>query len=195
MIWLIPFLNALFGWAIISLLFRFLFHPYQKKNFFIFEIQGFIPKNLSSWGAQLGVYISENVVNIPKMKDSLLKSEKLQQIQGMLEVKVDDFLRNKLKEKIPVLSMFITEGLISKMKEILVEELSSLVPSVIEQLASGMEEQFNISKMIDERINGVSTFEVEGLFYKHAGKAITTLKIVVGALGFGLGCIEILLTR
>ncbi len=58
------------------------------------------------------------------MKDSLLKSEKLQQIYGMLEVKVDDFLRHKLKEKIPVFSMFVTEGLISKMKEILVEELA-----------------------------------------------------------------------
>jgi len=195
MIWLIPLLNALFGWSIISLLFWFLFHPYQKKNFFIFEMQGFIPKNLSSWGTQLGVYVSENVVNIPKMKDSLLKSEKLQQIHGMLEVKVDDFLRHKLKEKIPVFSMFITESLISKMKEILVEELAGLVPSVIEQIASGMEEQFNISKMIDERINGIAISEVESLFHHHTQRSITALKIVVAALGFGLGCIEILLIR
>lgn len=195
MIWLIPVLNALFGWSIISLLFWFLFHPHQKKDFFIFEMQGFIPKNLSSWGKQLGDYISENVVNIPKMKDSLLKSEKLQQIHDMLEGKVDDFLRHKLKEKIPVLSMFITEGLILKMKEILVEELEGLVPSVIEQIASGMEEQFNISKMIDERVNAIAIPEVERLFYRHAGKGITVLKIVIGTIGFGLGCIEILLVR
>ena len=194
MIWLIPLLNALFGWSIIYMLFWFLFYPRQKQNFFIFEMQGFIPKNLSSWGKQLGGYISENVVNIPKMKDSLLKSEKLQQIHQMLELKVDDFLRNKLKEKIPVFSMFITEGLISKMKEILVEELAGLVPSVIEQIASGMEEQFNISKLIDERVNAVAIPEIERLFYRHAGKGIATLKIVVGALGFGLGCLEILFT-
>jgi uncharacterized membrane protein YheB (UPF0754 family) len=195
MIWLIPLLNALFGWTIVSLLFWFLFHPYQSKNFFIFEMHGFIPKNLSSWGKQLGVYISENVVNIPKMKDSLLKSEKLQQIHVMLEAKVDDFLRHKLKEKIPVFSMFITEGLISKMKEILVEELAGLVPSVIEQIASGMEEQFNISKMIDERLSGIATPELESLFHRYTGKAITALKITVGVMGFALGCIEILLSK
>ena len=139
MIYLIPFLNALFGWLLISSLFYLLFHPREKKNFFVFQMQGFIPKNISSWGKQVGKYVAENVVNIPKMKESLLSSERLEQIHSMLEKKVDDFLRNKLKEKIPVFSMFITEGMISKMKEVLMNELESLVPSVIGQIAEGVE--------------------------------------------------------
>src|SRR5690349_21677592 len=102
MIYLIPVLNAAFGWLIISSLFYLLFHPYEKKNLFIFDVQGFIPKNLSLWGAQLGNYVSENLVNIPKMKESLLQGESLHQIHSVLDTKVDDFLRNKLKEKIPV---------------------------------------------------------------------------------------------
>ena len=137
MIYLIPVLNAAFGWLTISSLFYLLFHPYEKKNLFIFDMQGFIPKNLLLWGTQLGNYVSEHLVNIPKMKESLLKGESLQQIHAVLESKVDDFLRNKLKEKIPVFSMFITEGMITKMKEVLMDELESLVPSVIDQIAAG----------------------------------------------------------
>ncbi|HYV94436.1 MAG TPA: hypothetical protein VE978_21870 [Chitinophagales bacterium] len=195
MIWTIPFLNALFGWSIIALLFRFLFHPYRKKNFFIFEMQGFIPKNFSIWSEQLGDYVSEHVVNIPKMKESLLQGEKLKQIHNMLEEKVDDFLRNKLKEKIPVFSMFITEGLISKMKEILVAELEQMVPALIEQIASGVEEQFNVKKMINDKVNAVSMNDLEKLFYQYAGKSILALQISVAALGLLLGAIEILLMK
>ncbi len=58
-----------------------------------------------------------------------------------------------------------------------------------------MEEQFNIPRMIDERISGIAIPELEKLFYHHAGKSISTLKIVVASIGFGLGCIEILLIR
>src|SRR5215471_8796976 len=93
MIYLIPVLNALFGWGIISLLFWFLFHPFQKKNFFIIELQGLIPKNLPVWSEQLGTYASENFLNIKQMKDSLLEEDKLKQIHEVLEEKVDDFLR------------------------------------------------------------------------------------------------------
>ena len=192
MIYLIPLLNAAFGWLTISLLFYFLFHPYEKKHLFIFDVQGFIPKNLSAWGMQLGNYVSENLVNIPKMKESLLKGESLQQIHSVLENKVDDFLRNKLKEKIPVFSMFITEGMISKMKEVLMDELESLVPSVIDQIAAGVEKQFNIQKMIDEKLKTIPMQQIEKLFYREAGKGILTLKIFIAILGFSLGWIEIL---
>ncbi|MFI5135855.1 MAG: hypothetical protein ACHQD9_08385 [Chitinophagales bacterium] len=190
---IIPILNAIFGWIIISSLFFFLFHPRQKRNFFMFEMQGFIPKNISSWGNSLGKYVQENFVNIPKMKDSLLQGESQKKIHEVLESRVDDFLRNKLKEKIPVFSMFITEGMISKMKEVLMSELESLVPSVIEQIAAGVEKQFNIQKMIDEKLSAVSMQEVEKLFYSQAGKGILTLKISAAATGLTLGVIELLI--
>ena len=113
----------------------------------------------------------------------------------MLEVKVDDFLRHKLKEKIPVLAMFITEGLILKMKEILVAELEQMVPALIEQIAAGVEEQFNVKKMIAEKVSAVSIKDFENLFYQYAGKSILSLKIFVAALGLLLGGVEIWLLR
>lgn len=156
-------------------------------------MQGFIPKNISSWGKGIGDYVSENFVNIPKMKESLLQGESLKQIHHVLDMKVDDFLRNKLKEKIPVFSMFITEGMISKMKEVLMDELESLVPSMIDQIAAGVDKQFNIQKMIDEKLNNVSMEEIEKLFYQQAGKGILSLKIFSALAGFILGWLELFL--
>ena len=193
MVYLVPILNALFGWGIISLLFYFLFHPAKKKNFFIVELQGFIPKNLGSWSRSIGDFVSTELVNIPKMKASLLQGDRMTEIHTMLEGKVDDFLRNKLKEKIPVFSMFITEGMISKMKEVLMTELEGMVPSVIDQIATGVEKQFNIHKLLDEKLNQDSVGKLEKIFYQQAGKAILSLKLIVAFLGLLLGLAEILI--
>ncbi len=193
MIYLIPFLNALFGWSIIAVLFYFLFRPMKKKNFFIFEIQGFIPKNILQWGNQLGDYASTNFINISSMKESLLNGEKMNEINKMLEEKVDDFLRNKLKEKVPVLSMFITDGLVSKMKEVLMEELKHMIPSTIDKLASDMEKKFDAKKLIAEKLNNISMEQIEKAFYSNTGKSITTLKFAVALFGFALGWLEVLL--
>jgi uncharacterized membrane protein YheB (UPF0754 family) len=190
MIWLLPIINAVFGWSIISILFYFLFHPLRKKNFFIFEMQGFIPKNYLTWGNQAGEYIAENIVNISGMRASLLQSENLSRIHELLEQKVDDFLRTKLKEKIPVFSMFITEGMITKMKEVLVDELQLMVPALIDQIASGVESRFDIRKMITAQLNQISLEELDKQFYRHAGKSIMALKISIAMMGLLLGVIE-----
>lgn len=195
MIYLIPVLNALFGWLIISTLVFFLFHPRKKMRLFIMDVQGFIPKNLEEWGKQLGQYAAEHLVNIGEMKSSLLHGERLQQINLMLEKKVDDFLRNKLKEKIPVISMFITESMVSKMKEVLMEELEKLVPAAIEKIAEGVEQEFNVEKLIAEKVHSVSPDQIEMMFRREAGKGILWLKIFSASLGFAIGWLELLLLQ
>lgn len=189
MIYLLPVLTALFGWFSISLLFYFLFRPVDKINLFILEVQGFIPKNLTAWGRQMGEWASREI-SVQKIKDSFLQDDQLQRIHDLLEAKSEDFLRNKLKEKIPVLAMFITDGLISKMKEALMTELDQLVPSVINQVASGLEKKFDVSKMVEEKIAAINSADPERLFYQSAGKGIRQLKIFMAAMGFLLGLFE-----
>ncbi|MEP7127954.1 MAG: hypothetical protein ABI729_03760 [Chitinophagales bacterium] len=193
MIYLIPFLTAAFGWFIISLLFRLLFHPFQKKNYFIVDLQGFIPKQLPQWGRQAGIYASENLLNIGKLKENLLEPEKLTKINEILDDKVDDFLRNKLKDKIPLFGMFITDGLIQKMKETLMTELDHMIPDLIGFFVDDLEKKYDVQKMIAEKLAVYDAASLEKLFYQHAGKSILQLKIFVAVIGFLLGGLEIVL--
>ncbi len=194
-IYLIPFLNAIFGWAIISALSLFLFHPQIKKDFFIIDLQGLIPKKMPHWGKHLGTYVSENFLNMNKLKESLLEPEKLSKINLMLDAKVDDFLRNKLKEKIPVFSIFVTDGLIGNMKEILMEELEAMIPELINSIADDLQKSYDVEKLIAEKLQSYSPSYIEEVFRREAGKSITQLKMLCAFLGFALGCIEILLLK
>lgn len=193
MIYLIPLLNAAFGWLVISSLFWLLFHPYHKKNFFIVELHGLIPKQLPGLGKQLGTYAAENFLNIGKLKENLLEPAKLSQINVILEDKVDDFLRNKLKDKIPIFGMFITDGLIQKMKETLMTELDSMIPDLIGFFADDLQKKYDVQKMIAEKLEQYDAATLEKIFYQHAGKAVLQLKIFVAVLGLLLGGLEIAL--
>lgn len=195
MIYLIPILNAAFGWMIISFLFYLLFHPQKKKNIFVVQIQGLIPGKLPEWGYQLGKYASENFINISRLKQNILEEENLKKINLLLEDKVDDFLRNKLKDRIPVLGMFITEGLISKMKETLMSELEHMIPDMIGFFADDLEKKYNVQQLIADKLAQVDPATLEKTFYEHAGKSVMQLKIFVAALGLLLGGFEIILIK
>ena len=161
MIYLLPVLNAMFGWMVISMLFTMLFHPYRKKNFFIIDVQGFLPNKLPGLAGELGVYVSENFLNMAQLKEDLLSPEKLKQVNVLLEEKVDDFLRNKLKEKIPVFGMFITEGLITKMKETLMGELENMIPDLIQYFAGDLEKKYDVKKLITQKMKELQMAEIE----------------------------------
>lgn len=195
MIYFIPLLNAAFGWLMISLLLRLLFHPLHKKSFFIFEVQGFIPKNVPQWGRQAGLYASENLLNIQQLKANLLAPEKLSQINELLDDKVDDFLRNKLKDKIPVFGMFITEGMITKMKETLMDELDEMIPDLIGYFADDLQKKYDVSKMMDEKLQQYDSRYLEKIFYEYAGKGIFQLKAAMALAGLLMGAVEVWLFR
>jgi uncharacterized membrane protein YheB (UPF0754 family) len=193
MIYLLPVLNALFGWMVISMLFKMLFHPYHKRNFFIIDVQGFLPNKLPGLAGQLGIYVSEHFLNIVQLKEELLSPSKLKQVNVLLEEKVDDFLRNKLKEKIPVFGMFVTEGLITKMKETLMAELENMIPDLVQHFAGDLEKKYDVKEIIAEKVQRLQMPEIERAFYQHAGKGINQLKAACAAIGFILGWLEIAL--
>ncbi len=193
MIWVIPILNAAFGWLIISALSWFLIHPIKRKNFFIAEVQGFIPKNLNKWGIQLGGYVSQNFFSISRLKESILEEENLRRIHSLLEEKVDNFLKNKLKEKIPIFSMFVTDSLILQMKEILTKELEQMVPDLINFFADDLQAKYDMNKLISEKLSSLSTEDLKNKFYTMAGKNILQLKVCCAFFGGILGLFEIFL--
>lgn len=191
MIYIIPLLTAAFGWFVITLLFWLLFHPHHKINFFIAELHGLIPKMLPQWGKQAAAYAAEHFINIGKLKENLLEPAKLEQVNSILEEKVDDFLRNKLKDKIPIFGMFITEGLIEKMKEILMKELDNMIPDMIGFFADDLQKKYDLEKIVGEKLDQFDAATLEKIFYQQAGKNILQVKIFAALIGLLLGLGEI----
>ena len=103
----------------------------------------------------------------------------------MVEGHIDDFLRNKLKEKMPVIGMFIGNKTINSLKEVFLKEIEDLFPQVLKQFAGNLRKELNIETMVANKITNVSAGQLEeallpALRYFSLSGAITGL--IVGII-------------
>jgi fructose-1,6-bisphosphatase len=84
-------------------------------------------------------------------------------IQPDIEKHVDYFLRVKLKEQIPVISVFIGEKTISQMKEVLQAELKNILPQIIDTSINRVEKSFNVGEFIATKIINLNAAEKKSI--------------------------------
>lgn len=187
---LIPVLNALFGWAVVTALLYFVFRPVQKKNFLFFKVQGWIPSLQQALAEDIAGYISKEFVNFNELEQQLLSPDNLKNIHVYLDKKAEEFLRVKLAEKLPVISMFITDSLVNVAKESLVGELDKMIPEIIKMYSGKIQSRFDVKEKVKNFIAGYPVPELEKVFYMKAGKKIQKLKLLIALSGFILGLLE-----
>ena len=98
----------------------------------------FYPKKpIVGWQAPLIGWVKAFDLN------SLIKEEQLtgqlDQLMPTLDHKLDDFFRNRLAEKLPMISMFIGDKTIQQLKSVFMDELRNMFPELIHSFASNMQ--------------------------------------------------------
>src|SRR5689334_14885864 len=108
--WLVfsPFIAAVIGWLINSLLVRFLFRPYQPKKILGITIQGILAKQQQSLAEKIGTFAG-SLVSADSIEQKIADPGNLDRIMPVIEEHVDEFLRVKLPKEMPMISMFIGE--------------------------------------------------------------------------------------
>ena len=131
-IFLIPILTGLFGWMLIWLLAKSLFFPTKA-----IQIGGF------SWESNLSRIINQFPIEllIPKEAD---QEASFKAMQPLIEEKLDFFFNHTVKDKLPMMSMFIGDKTVAQLKSVFLEELASIFPQLIGQFAQNA--KMNISK-------------------------------------------------
>ncbi len=121
--YLIPILTGIFGWLLIWLLAKSLFFPTKA-----IKIGGF------TWESQLTLLIHQFPVELI-MPSADNNEASFKAMQPLMEEKLDFFFNHTIKEKLPMLSMFIGEKTVAQLKTVFLEELASIFPQFIEQFA------------------------------------------------------------
>lgn len=77
------------------------------------------------------------------------------QLEPMIEEQLNVFLKTRLAEKLPMISMFIGEQTIQQLKTVFLEELRLLFPNLMDQMILQMEQDF--AHKLSLRIDAVIT--------------------------------------
>lgn len=104
----------------------------------------FFPKTSISFGKLKWESVLHQIIQKLPI-DSLLTQHKASSFNSLLpfiEPHLDSFFKERLTEKMPIVSMFIGEKTIIQLKEVFIEELRTLFPDLLSQFSKNIQETF-----------------------------------------------------
>jgi uncharacterized membrane protein YheB (UPF0754 family) len=191
---LIPVISGFIGWITNWVAIKMLFHPKQPVSVLGFKIQGIFPKRQAQFAAKLGKLVSTELLSFEEIQSAITHPDNLKGLMPKLENAIDHFLKNKLSETMPMISMFIGDKTIEKLKTVFTDEIQALFPDLINQYVSSMKNNLDLEKIVTEKVTNFSSDKLESILYQVMEKEFKFIEILGGILGFLIGLIQIALT-
>ncbi len=94
----------------------------------------------------------------------------------------------------PVISMFIGDKTIDKLKTVFLEELETLFPKLMTDYAATLKNQLDLEQIVTEKVKAFSSDKLEDILYQVMAKEFHFVEIIGGVLGFLIGLLQIVIT-
>ena len=170
-----------------------LFHPRKAINVLGLKIQGIFPKRQHVFAAKLGAVVANELLHFNEIADKIKDPAQLANVMPDIEKHIDVFLNVRLKEKLPVISMFVGSGTLDKIKEGLLEEINLMLPEVIGKYADSLGEKIDVQKMVTDKVNNFSSDKLEEVLLAVMKKEFRFIELIGGVFGFLIGLIQMAL--
>jgi len=191
---LIPLISAFIGWFTNWIAIKMLFHPREPKKILGITLHGIFPKRQQQFAEKLGKLVSSELLSFSEIESRIIHPENLKKIMPLVEGHIDHFLRVKLAEQMPVISMFIGDKTINELKSVFIGELETLFPILMKNYMGTLQEQLDLEKIVTEKVSGFSSDKLEQILNSIMSKEFRFVEIIGGVLGFVIGLLQILLT-
>ncbi|TAE17029.1 MAG: DUF445 family protein [Bacteroidetes bacterium] len=191
---LLPVISAFIGWFTNWVAIKMLFHPQKPVKFLGITVQGVFPKNQAKFAQNLGRMVSNELLSFADIEAKITNPANLQKVMPLVETHIDDFLRKKLAESMPVISMFIGDKTIEQLKMVFMAELQTLFPQLLGNYMQQLQTDLDLEKIVTEKVAAFSTQKLEALLVQIIAKEFRFIEILGGILGFIIGVFQILLT-
>ena len=186
-------LSTFTGWVTTWIAIKMLFHPRKPINILGIKIQGIFPKNQQQIAQKLGQVVSKELLSFSEIEEKITSPDNLQKLKPEIEAHIDNFLRNKLKDIFPMLSMFIGEKTITQLKDAFLIELESLFPVLMKTYLNKIQHDLDLEKIVTEKVAGFSTEKLEDILDQITKKEFKFLEVIGAVFGFAIGLIQVLM--
>lgn len=185
-----PLICALIGWLTNYIAIRMLFHPRRPVKVLFWTWQGIFPKRQRELARNLGELVEQELVNHQDIKEVISDPEFIQKLRNHIEFYVDSFIQKKLTSIHPLLASVLKGRALEKIKEMIVQEVESFIPDMIEQAAEELESRLRFSHIVQEKIESFSMQKLETVIFSILKKELWFVEIIGGVLGLLIGTIQ-----
>lgn len=191
---IIPVISAFIGWVTNWVAIKMLFHPREPRKILGITFHGIFPKRQQQFAEKLGRIVSNEFLSFADIEQKISSPENLKKILPMIESHLDHFLRVKLSDEMPVISMFIGDKTIAKMKGAFMNELETLFPQVMKQYASNLKTELDLEHIVIQKVSSFSSDKLEEILFQIMSKEFRFVEIIGGVIGFLIGVVQVLIT-
>lgn len=184
-------ISSFTGWFVIWFTIKMLFRPYKAVRIAGIKIQGVIPANQQQVAEKIGRLVGTELFSFQVLEQKVTDPENFNKLKPEIETHIDHFLRVRLKETFPMLSMLIGDKTINQMKGAFLSELENLFPVLMKSYITNLQKGFDIEKQVSEKIAGFSVSKTEDLIYNSAKKQLFKVQLTGAIIGFFTGLIHI----
>jgi uncharacterized membrane protein YheB (UPF0754 family) len=194
MIYILPFIAAFIGWFTNWIAIKMLFHPRVEKRILGIRFQGIFPKRQKQFAEKLGQLVSRELISFDEIANKINQPGTIARALPFIEEHVDAFIHTKLKEEIPLLSMFINENTMAGIKKGIVNEIEVMFPALITQMTDGLKTDLDIEKLVVDKVTAFSSDKLEQILNAIMSKEFRFVEIIGAVLGFLIGILQLLIT-
>lgn len=171
-----------------------LFHPKEPKRILGITFHGIFPKRQRSFAEKLGKMISAEFLSYEDIENKIADPQNLQKLMPLIEAHVDKFLRDKLSDEMPFLSLFIGERTRRSLKNVFMTELETLFPQIMKSYARNLEQELDLEKIVTDKVSKFSSDKLEAILYQIMSKEFRFVELLGGVIGFIIGILQVLIT-
>lgn len=191
---LIPFISAFIGWFTNWIAIKMLFHPKEPKKIIGITFQGIFPKRQRQFAEKLGKLVSTELISFKEIEEKITNPGNLEKVMPAIETRVDDFLRRKLSDVFPIISMFIGDSTINQLKTVFMDELRTIFPEIIRKYMKNLESELDLEEIVTSKVAGFSSDKMENILNQIMSSEFRFVEIIGGVLGFFIGIVQVLIT-
>jgi uncharacterized membrane protein YheB (UPF0754 family) len=187
-------ISGFIGWITNWVAIKMLFHPRKPIHVLGITIQGIFPKNQSQFAQKLGKLVSGEFLSFADIEKKISEPGNIQKMMPLIEAHIDTFLKERLSEQLPMISMFIGEKTLTRLKTTFLEEIERLLPPVMKSYAGQLKTDLDLEAIITQKVAQFSSDRLEELLYQIMAKEFRFVEWVGAVIGLLIGLIQVLIT-
>lgn len=187
-------ISGFIGWITNWIAIKMLFHPRKPLKILGLSIQGIFPKNQSQFALKLGKLVSAEFLSFSDIEQKISQPGNIQKMMPLIESHIDTFLKERLSEQLPMISMFIGEKTLARLKTTFMQEIETLLPPVMKTYAGQLRTELDLESIIIEKVTHFSSDRLEDLLYQIMAKEFRFVEWVGAIIGLLIGLVQVMIT-
>ncbi|MFC1845272.1 DUF445 domain-containing protein [Thermodesulfobacteriota bacterium] len=189
----LPLIGALIGWLTNYIAIKMLFHPRNEVRLFFIPVQGVFPKRQKALARKLGQIVSEELVSAQDVTAHLKEKATSEAVLNHISLRLEEGISKRLPGAFPILAILKSSDMADKIKNMLLDQMSSLNEELIDKLSGELEEELDVQGIVEKKVSSFSSEKLEKILFSIMRREFKFIEMVGAVLGFLIGVVQILL--